>query len=191
MSAEIQQTQMNLIEDQMSREPTDVQSRYRALLKKGNTPQFAAMLATQSPPATQYSDKTFNREMRDKMESMSGGNRDILCAAAKSSGISTQGKYYVGSLGRPTEPGAWVSTIDEAHDTCKKKNLTVHHGVIKHTGHAVPPKKVGMAPDIVNDYIRRECLQEPSLLEKISKRPSSLNEVREKVIHEHACSRAS
>lgn len=175
-----------LAEQEIARHPNPaVRQRYADLVAAGNEPQFALMLATQSPPRTRQSDRTFNEECRRNMSAEKFTSKKYL-EMAKKSGISTQGKFYVGGLGRPTDPQAWVSTVDEAKDTCRRKNLSAT-GMFEHKGTPMPPPaKKKLAPDIEASYIRSALAKDGALREKCRKNPRKLRELAEAAASRHA-----
>jgi hypothetical protein len=146
---------------------------------------FAAMRACRRSPGAANCDQHFNRARRAHMNGM-GRNADKLCAVAQKAGISTQGKFYVGGLGRYTDPHAWVSTIDDVVEVAKKKNLNLE-GVVNHKASAVelaPPKKT-LAPDIVRRWVKRYCAEDPGLAAKCRKSKVALGDLKEKILHKH------
>jgi len=178
--------QLELIESEIARQPDAVQQFYRAMIKKGESPRFAHMCAIRRAPETRYSDKTFNKQRRIHMNSMSPMNRKKYLEMAKKAGISTQGKFYVGGLGRATDPMAWVSTVDEARDVCRAKNLTAE-GLVSHVGTKTdPPKRARMANDIVSRYVARELAKDPQRAAKCKADPAQLAKVQAEVVDRHA-----
>lgn len=160
-----------------------------SFINKKQSPRFALMCAYQQAPGTRFSDKTFNSEMRKAMMERKSPQMDEYLKIAKKSGINTQGKFYVSGFGRPSDPMAWVSTVDEAKDVCKRKNLTtLNDGLIQHKGHEEEYKRVRMAPDIREDLVRRKLAQDSSLAAKCKADPAKLNRVRAEVVDRHASS---
>lgn len=179
--------QLELIEAEISRQPEDVQRFYKSMIRKGESPRFAHMCAMRRAPQTRYTDRTFNKQRRINMEAMSPINRDKYLRMAKQAGINTQGKYYVGGLGRATDPMAWVSTVDEARDVCRAKNLTaeglVKHNAVKDVG---PASRARMAPDIVSRFVEQKLAKDPRLAAKCKADPAALSKVQAEVVDRHA-----
>ena len=163
----------------------DVQDRYFEMLAAGQLPKFALMCACRKAPMTRHSDRTFNSERRSIMESMNSHTKTAYLAKAKTAGISTQGKYYVGALGKPTDHAAWVSTVDDAKDVCKRKNLSAT-GLFEHKGQAREYKRTRMAPDIVDSYVASRLQADSRLAESCARDPSALRRVRGEVVDRHS-----
>lgn len=180
----LSQTDLERIEHEVLMYDEATRDRYYDMVANGQNPRFALMCACQQAPGTRYSDKTFNVERRQVMGEMKPKMRDKYLKQAKKSGISTQGKYYVGALGRPTDPMAWVSTVDDAHHVCRQKNLTAD-GIIKHKGTPMPPKKVKLAPDIRDRLVRSKLARDPALAAKCRNDPRAMRRVREEVVAQH------
>ena len=182
---EITKSELDRIEYEVLRLNYDAQQFYYDMVANGQNPRFALMCACKQAPGTRYTDKTFNMERRDIMNTMNPKQREDYLKIARKSGISTQGKYYVGAFGRPNDPRAWVSTVDEATAVCRDKNLTAD-GIVKHRGSPAPPKKVRMAPDVRDGYVARKLASDPSLASKCAKDRRALRRVQEEVVDRHA-----
>lgn len=151
-----------LIEQEIGRQPEEIQFHFWNLIASGNDWPMAHMLAMRQAPQTMHTDKTFNESRREYMnDKLVSPQMQGYLKIAKQAGISTQGKYYVGGLGRPNDPMAWVSTVDDVKEVCRKKNLTAR-GLVQHQGTQVPPKKTRMAEDIVQGYIQKQLSSQPS-----------------------------
>ena len=179
------QAQLGQIEHEVLKYPPHVVERYYDMVANGQNPRFALMAACQQAPMTGNTDRTFNAERRALMDSMHPKQRAAYLNMAKQVGISTAGKYYVGALGRPTDPMAWVSTVDDAKDVCKAKNLTAS-GLVNHKGHEATYKKVRMAKDISDRLVREKLASDPSLAAKCAKDPQKLHRVQAEVVDRHA-----
>lgn len=166
--------------------PEWAQDAYAVLLSNGESRVMAHMLVSREGWSLRNSDKAFNEGQRRKMSSMPEKNRDAICAAAQKAGINTNGKYYVGGLGRYTDPTAWVSTADDVLSVCKAKNLTAT-GVVNYKGHEVPPpKRKGLADDIVARQVGKQLQSDPALAEKVRKGKKSVADVAEQVREKHS-----
>ena len=178
--------QIESIEAEIAKQPQPVQDHYWMMVRNGESPRFSAMCAMRQTPATKHTDQTFNTVRRDLMETMNPKQRAAYLRMAKSAGIPTQGKFYVGGLGRPTDPTAWVSTVDEAKEVCKIKNMTAT-GLFEHKGDEVPPPKPKpIAPDIADAYVDRQLRADEGLAAKCAKDPRAMRKVRAEVIDRHA-----
>lgn len=182
--------QLDRIVGEVAQLPLEQQTFYWSMVEKGESPRFALMCACRRAPLTRQSDKTFCKKRREIMESGKSGMKpwmlDRYLKLAKDAGISTQGKFYVGGLGRPTDPMAWVSTVDDAKTVCKLKNLNAE-GLVEHTAQPLPaPPRVEMAPDVRKAYVAQELAADPSLAATCKTSPRKLREVEAAVVARHA-----
>lgn len=173
-----------LVEREVEQLPEYAQLRYWNMIAKGESRQMALMLAMQKSPMMGESDRSFCETRKRCMGEMNAENRQKVLEIAAKAGINTHGKYYMSGLGRYDDPQSWVSSVDDAKAVCKRKNLTAV-GLFNHKGTPMPPpKKVKLAPDIVNRYVQKE-LQNPKTAEKVRKKRHGLASLKEKVISEH------
>ena len=164
-------------------------ARYFMYRENGQSPRFAAIAACQRAPGTKGSDRAFNEHARRRMDRMHATNQERILGIAKRAGINTQGKYYVGGLGRYNDPAAWVSTTDDILSVAKARNLNVE-GSVNHTATPVgPPKKVRLAEDLIEDQMAH-YLQDPREREK-AKKTGGLAALRDKVIEKHGAPKES
>lgn len=178
------QSELERIEHEVLLYDEDIQDRYYDMVANGQNPRFALMAACRQAPGTRYTDRTFNVERRQVMSEMKPKMRDKYLKQAKQAGISTQGKYYVGALGRPADPSAWVSTVDDAKKTCREKNLTAD-GIIKNQGVREPPKKVDMAPDIRDRLAQKKLARDGASADNRQADPREVRRAREAVVARH------
>lgn len=173
-----------LIESSMADQPRHVRLHYRRMVDAGESPIFAEMAAMQMAPVMKGSDRAFGEGARRRMDGMWGPNKKAYLELAKKAGISTQGKYYMG-YGRPTDPAAWVSTVEDVKDVCRARNYTAT-GLVNIEGREPPPRKqVRLAKDIVDRYVGEVLASEPATAEKVKKRPALRKEIEERVIEKH------
>jgi len=131
------------------------------------------------------SDQRFNAIERRKMENMNPRLRDRIQALAQGAGIQTQGKFYLGGLGRYTDPQAWVSTVDEARATVVRKGLPCE-GLVNYQPPERPlPEPPAMAEDIRDRLVEKKLQEDPALRERVRKRPGKLRELQEAVVARH------
>lgn len=166
-----------------------VEELYEQCLANGSTMEFAAMCALRQPPGSRNTDRAFCQGAERQTRMMAPVNRKIIYERAQKAGISTQGKWYKGSLGNgdPANPAAWVSSADDVVAVCKAKGYSME-GVINYTAPDIeraPPKSVRLAPDLVNEGVRMMLQGDPALAEKVKKNPKILVEVKERVIEKH------
>ena len=166
------------------RHGTDAFVAFLDMLRKGESWNMAVMLACREAPRPNYSEQAFQESMRLRMEEMTPNMRKIIDMAEKA-GINTHGKYYVGGLGRPTDPSAWVSDTSDVKRVCREKNLTCE-GLVRHQGTPVPPKRVPLAPDLKRRLALEYLKARPDMREKYRKNPSkTLAEAEGLVVEKH------
>lgn len=175
-----------MIRDEINAAGPEVVSLFNKIKRQGATDEWAAMCALRQAPGSRNTDRAFCQGAARQTAMMADINRKAIYEMAKKAGISTQGKWYKGSLGRPTDPCAWVSSADDVIAVAKKKNLFID-GVINHKGVRIeqPPPDVDLAPDLVREGVNRLLVADPALAEKVKKNPKSLREVEERVIAKH------
>ncbi len=159
---------------------------FETLIETGESPEWAAMCACRVAPGVMGTDRTFQDGQRRKMNRMDPENASGIQFLAKRAGINTQGKYYVGGLGRPTDAKAWVATADDVMAVAKADNLTIS-GAVTHNGRQVerPVKSVPLAADIVDRYEQAEYRANPALKENVRRSPKVRREVRERIVEKH------
>lgn len=160
---------------------------YRQSLAEGSTKEFAAMCALRQAPGSRNTDRAFCQGAQRQLDSMCDVNKKKLYELAHKAGISTQGKYYKGSLGRYDDPAAWVSNADDVLAVCKERNLHCE-GVIKHRAVDKDPKprSHNLAPDLLRAGVKNHLKFDPALREKVRRNPKSVKEVVERVVATHA-----
>lgn len=157
------------------------------IVASGETARWAAMCALRSPPGSRYTERAFMQDMNSGVDKMNHIIRDHTYAAAKKAGISTQGKVHKPSLGPASDPGAWVSTMDDVLAVAKARNLTIT-GAVNHQGVQImeKSKRPALAPDLVKRYRKEYLKQDPALAEKVRKSKKASRELTERIIATHA-----
>lgn len=177
---------IQLIEMEVYTWPDWAQAAYQVMVDNGQSPVFAHMCVSRESWSVRNSDKAFNEGQRRKMSNMTENNRDRMVEIARKAGINTNGKYYVGGLGRYNDPHAWVSTADDVIDVCKKKNLTAT-GVVNHKAREVGPvKRKDLADDIVRRKVSEKLEADPALSERVRRGKTHVGDVVEQVRSTHA-----
>lgn len=163
-----------------------VRAHFDKMVADGQGVEFAAMCALQQPPGSKNTDRAFQDGARRRMENMGPVAKNALLGAAKKAGINTEGKYYVGGLGRAHDPSAWVATAQDVLDVCKKKNLNCE-GVVNHKAsfRDKPPPDVKLAPDLVREFAANAMAADPALAEKCRTSKRARQELAESVIEKH------
>lgn len=155
---------------------------YDECLRKDGSPRFALMLATQSPPGSRNTDRAFCQGQVQKMERMA--NRDKIIQIAQKAGIKTDGKFYMGGLGKYTNPAAWVSCAEDVITSCKMQNLGCEGAVnfkVPRQLEPEPPKSVPLSPELVAEMAHKEMKANPALAEKCRKSKRAQQELKEMV----------
>lgn len=157
------------------------------IVSKGETAQWAAMCAMRSPPGSRYTERAFLQDMNSGVDKMNWIVRDHMYDMAKKAGISTQGKVHKASLGPASDPGAWVSSMDDVLAVAKARNLTIT-GAVNHKGveKLGPKKKVALAPDVIKRYRKEYLERDPSLASKVRKSKKASRELTERIIANHS-----
>ena len=158
---------------------------YDRLIDEGNKPQFAAMLALQSPPGTKGTERSFNEGSHSWADKLFSKNRDYIFTTARKAGINPTGKVYKGGIGRPDDPMAWVSGPDDVLAACKSKGLS-GKGAVNYDAPKQKFKKKRMGKDVMDRYVQMELMKDPGLVEKVRKRPKKMRDIHEKVIDKHS-----
>ena len=159
---------------------------YEYLIDEGNNPGFAAMLAMQSPSGAKGTERAFLEGQHNWADSISENAASALHDIAKKAGISTQGKKYIGGLGRPNDPMAWISTQDDVRAALKEKGLSSVGGVNYKSPEREFKGRKKLSDDIVNTYVQKELKKNKGLAEEVAKSPKKLNNLKQKIISKHA-----
>lgn len=174
---------IEIIEAEM--DSTGLRPVYDQLVKNGNSPSMAAMLASQQAPGVWNTEATFTKRENERMGSMDEGHVDDIVKIARKAGINTQGKTYNGQLGTYSDPGAWVSGKDDVRATAIRKEMTID-GMVKVDGYRGPKKKKRLAKDIVDRLEVDARKRDRKLDEKCSKSDNARSDLRRKIIDKHA-----
>tara|TARA_R110000851_G_scaffold64335_2_gene146629 strand:- start:642 stop:1199 length:558 start_codon:yes stop_codon:yes gene_type:complete len=158
---------------------------YDWLIDEGNSPNMAAMLASQKPPGSWNTDADFNRRENSRMSSMRDDNLEAINKIAKRSGIATQGKTYNGQLGKYDDPAAWVSGTGDVRTAAIEKQLDID-GMVKVHGYRGRKKKTRLAKDIVDSLEYRARAKDAKLDEKCRKSDNARKALRGKLVEKHS-----
>ena len=159
---------------------------YDEMIQDGVSPLMAAMLACQKFANIGTTDKTFNKREHDRMKTMDDNQLDVVNKIARKAGINTTGKTYNGALGKYGDPAAWVSGTHDVRQAANQKGLSLR-GMVNVNNESLPPKQQPkIAPDILNRLEQQAINNNPSLKEKVAKKPTYRKEIRERIIDRHA-----
>ena len=154
---------------------------YEKLIKEGNNPGFAAMLALQQPAGSKGTERAFLEGMHNWAGGMNPENRKLLFESAHNAGVKTQGKKYIGGLGKPTDQDAWISTMDDVKAVCKKKGFSCE-GAVDYKAPEQKFKKKRMGEDVVGHFMKEEIAKDP----EVANTPKKMKELRAKVVEKHS-----
>jgi hypothetical protein len=133
---------------------------YDWLISEGNSPNMAAMLASQKPPGSWNTDADFNRREH-------------------------QGKTYNGQLGKYNDPAAWVSGTGDVRASAMEKQLDID-GMVKVNAYRGKKKKTRLAKDIVDRLEQRARSSDAKLDEKCRNSDNARTDLRNKLISKHS-----
>lgn len=158
-----------------------VKVHYLKVLAMGYGERWAAMVALQSPPGTQGTDRAFmeGRYNNQQLDAMPARQAKYVADEARAAGINISGKYYCGGIADQRgwrDPKAWVSGNDDVLRVAKERRMMVTGSVNYDPGPAPPQRKL-ISESIVKDLVRREKKKNPG---------AKTSELREKVIEKHA-----
>ncbi len=158
---------------------------YRAMVRKGESPRMAIMLAVQRFPGLKGTDTQFQKLERERVNH-DYEDKDMakIHQLAKKAGIATAGKTYNGQLGRYDDPRAWVSDTSDVVAAAKEKGLSLR-GQVNVENEAKPMKKTRLAKRLIDQAERQMIKADPALAEKVRKKPSVRKELRERIIDKH------
>lgn len=157
--------------------------RYDALIKAGNSPGFAVMLAMRQPPGARGTERAFleGDTIHHGLQHLPESMQMFHIAKARLAGINPTGKVYKSGLADnrgPGDPAAWVSSNEDVIAACRAKNRNCS-GAINYQADELPPKPdVPLHPSLVAEFAQQEIAKDPRWKNKPQ-------ELREKVIAEH------
>jgi hypothetical protein len=152
---------------------------YRAALPYGE--RWAVMCATQTPPGTQGSDRTFmhgklNQQWLDRMPAKQA---KTILKEARAAGVDVTGRVYMGGLADKRahrDPMAWVDSTADIKRVARARNLTVE-GIVNHKGTPVPPVRTALSERIIQEDLKHYRKTHPLKTE---------GDLREMIIQRHA-----
>jgi hypothetical protein len=161
-----------------------IQKRYRQMVAEGTARSLALMFATRGAPIMGNSDRSFCEYQHERMSrGMDQQERTWITRFAQEAGIRTEGKTYMGEIGKYDDPLAWVSTREDAQTAMKAKGISTE-GLIKVKSDRKPPKvreKRFVAPDLVEMKVNDLIKAEPKTREKLKKGKLKRDALRERV----------
>lgn len=161
-------------------------ARYLKMRQQGVSHVFARMSACRRASGAKGTDRAFDEHARARMNGMSESDLRIAQAA----GIQTQGKFHMSGLGPLDDPKSWVSDTNDIRQVCMERNYSCE-GHVNHQGVEVPPRQIDLAPDLVDEMVQQEFLEDPALAQKVKRSPRELDRLRHLVREKYGRSRKS
>ena len=161
---------------------TEAVRHYLTMIKNGQTPRFAEMCATQTPPGVRGTDRAVmqHRLNGEWLDAMPKSQAARILAEAKSAGISVEGKYYMSGLADkrgPADPAAWIDSAADIKKVAMARNLHVS-GIVDHTACEVePPKAKPLSEGAMRSLMRKYRKEHPN---------KKAGELREMIVDKHA-----
>lgn len=156
----------------------DVQSRYVALRKEGQSHNMAEMLATRRSCMAKGMDRTFLEGKMHNHGLPQGFIGDKMMELARKAGVQTAGKVHISQLGPVTSHEAWVSGVDDVVRVCKKQGRGISGTVNVRGCEPPPPVQVRLAEDLVQESMQLALKKNPG-------KATDLRALREEVIEKH------
>jgi hypothetical protein len=146
----------------------EVQAHYRRMIADGQTPRFAEMCSLSQPPGVSGVDRTFQEGHLDGnwLDALPKKQAQRLIREAKSAGISTAGRFYMSGIADKRgarDPKAWVGSRDDVLKVCKERSLAIRGTINYDPGESAPPKRVDLAPRLVNELVKKELAANPKM----------------------------
>lgn len=148
-----------------------IQQFWLKMIAEGQSERWATMCALQQPPGTKGTERAFfeGRNGGEWLDRMPKRQANYIIREAKSAGIDVAGKYYHSGIADRRgwcDPEAWVSSSDDVVRVAKKRRLEVRGAVNYTPPESEPPKRVGLAKDIVAGLAREEMKKNPALTKR-------------------------
>lgn len=147
----------------------------------GVTHSLAAMTAMQSAPRC-MTDREFLQGMGTLNDQFDGDEKYLkrVVASARSQGYNPSANdVYMANLAKfPGDKDAFVKGRGDIQRVCEERGLP-SDGVVKLAGREQEPKKVKLAPDIVDRMVREKVRRDPSL-KKVSRK-----ELKQEIVNKH------
>jgi hypothetical protein len=148
--------------------PASVREHFLKVLALGYGERWAAMVALQQPPGVSGVDRTLQEGRLDGnwLDSLPKKQAQRLIREAKKAGVNPSGKWYFSGIADKRgagDPRAWVSSRDEVLQVCKDRRLEIKGTINYSPGEAPPPKRIDMAPRLVNELVKKELAANPKM----------------------------
>lgn len=159
-----------------------VQRHYLQMLADGHGERWAEMCALQAPPGTRGTDRALmqGRYAGEWMSGMPPAMAARMVREAQKAGINVSGKFYMGGLADKRahlDPAAWIDSVADIKKVAQKRDLHVQ-GIVDYTPpEKEPAKSVDIAPDILNEHVRKELKANPKL-----SRGDAIEKVKDRIV---------
>lgn len=183
---------LRLLDEVIDAGPGAIERFDQTLGNKGSV-RFAHMCALRKPPGTRGTERSF-------MEGQMAGSwldrlgprwRRQVLRQAQQAGISISGKVWKPSLGKASDPRAWVSDMHDVKAACLARGLECEGAVTVKQPEAPPPKPVKLAPAVVGELIEEKLTRDTDLAARYRESPKVRRRLREEIIHKHGNPRVS
>lgn len=165
---------------EIAQAPEEVQRHYRRMIAAGQEERFAIMCALQQAPGTRGTDRAFMEGRMDGswLDRMPPHQARRMLQEARSAGIATSGKMYVGGLADSRghkDPMAWVDSVADVKRVAEERNLEVT-GIATHRARQVAPaeaKEISgrlLAENVAEERRKNPQAKHDDLVEKVKDR---------------------
>lgn len=160
----------------------DVQARYEAMRKRGESHAMAEMCAFRKAPGLNGTDTGFlkGKLLNHGIENNEFG--DEMRRKARKAGISIDGKVYNPQMARRglgvRDPRAWISDTTDIRRYCEQTGAGCSGAVNIKGSEPEPPQQIRLAEDIIQEKMQQYLLKDPS-------KAANLMELREEIIEKH------
>lgn len=158
---------------------------YKALLRKGESPRMALLLAMQKFPGLKGTDSIFCKLEHERVKEIGDEEMTKIVKIAKQAGINTHGKTYNGQLGGYTDPMAWISDTHDVRVSAKEKGLSIRGQVNVENAPKPRPKKK-LSERLIRETTQSYLEKDPALKERVKKSPKAKRELRERIVATHS-----
>lgn len=164
-------------------ESAGVGDEFERLVKKGNTPQFAHMVAMRQPPGTKGTERAFleGDVIHHGLQGYPEWFRELALKQARKAGISTTGKVFKSGLADdrgPACPFAWVSDPSDVVAACKMQNKSCTGSVEFQNYRPDPTPDCPLSEDLIQESVPEFLTEHP----EFRKKPDQL---RDAIIEKH------
>ena len=175
-----------LLNDVLAAGP-EAMRRFDKAIGSGSQVQYAAMFALKKSPGTLGTDRAFmeGRLNNQQLDSMSPWWRRHILSEARRAGIDINGKVWNGTIGRASDPRAWVGSVDDVRQAAKAKGAGMEGMVNMPAPDLPPPKPVKLDESIVREVMQERLEADPSLRARVRRNKTAREDLRRDIIAKH------